>query len=578
MDSFFRNKTILITGGAGSLGQGLTKKLIELNPKTIRIFDNRESELFFMEEKFKKHKNLRFLIGDIRDKERLNLAFEDVDIVLHCAALKHVKSSEFNPFETIKTNIDGTQNVVDAALKNNIEKVIYTSSDKAVNPHNLMGATKLIGEKIITAANNYRGKKRTIFSSVRFGNVMGSNGSVIPLWKKQIEKNKEITITNPEMTRYMMSMDDAINLVLKCAKDSQGGEIFILKMPVVKLKDLADIMIEKYDKNAKQKIIGLKEGETTYEELMTSEEIQRSIETKSMYIITPQNRDLIEELEQNREEYPDIIKTETGHYDSRNQNPITKEELQEMLNKKEKVVAIIQARMGSERLPNKTLELIENKPMLQHIIERIKKSKFIDQILIATTTNPKDDKIEEFSRTNNIDIYRGDENDVLDRYYQAAKLSNASIIVRVTADDPFKDPLVTDETIEAILSNKEIDYVSNTIYPTYPEGIDIETFRFRALEKAWKEAKEKQEREHVTPYIWKNPYIFKIQNMKYKENISNLRWTVDYEEDLEFTREIYRKLYNGENIFLMQDILDLLEREPNLSEINKKIPQRSWYQ
>ncbi len=574
MNSTFKDKVILITGGVGSLGQHLVKKLLEYQPKAIRILDNRESELFYMEESFKDYPNLRFLVGDIRDKERLILACEDVDIIFHLAALKHVRSSEFNPFEAIKTNITGTQNIVEAALKNDVEKVIYTSSDKAVNPHNLMGATKLIGERIITAANYYRGKKRTIFSSVRFGNVMETNGSVIPLWKKQIETNQEITITDPEMTRFMMSKDQAINLVLKCAELSQGGETFILKMPVVKLGDLVEVVTE--GKQTNQKIIGKKEGETLFEELMTEHEVSKAIETKEMYIFPS----LFEQYFKAKQfTYPDTMGIKTEVYDSRNQSPISKEEVRKMLTgteQKEKVIAIIQARMGADRLPNKTLELIEYKPLLHHIIDRIKACKKVDEIVIATTTNPYDDQIEEFAKRYNIKVFRGSESDVLDRYYKSAKLFNAPIIVRVTADDPFKDPIIIDEIISNLLESPELDYASNTIEPTYPEGIDIEVFRFKALEKSWKEATNQPEREHVTQYIMKNPDKFKTKNIKNNEDLSKLRWTIDYKEDLDFAREIYKRLYKPGQIFLMNDILNLLKENPELMEINNKIEQRSW--
>ena len=188
----------------------------------------------------------RFLIGDIRDKERVLLAMEDIDIVYHAAALKHVPLCEYNPFEAIKTNVLGTQNVIEAALKSGVDRVISISTDKAVNPANTMGATKLLAEKLIIDANEGKGSKPTIFSSVRFGNVSFSRGSVIPLFEEQIRQKKPITITNPEMTRFMMSLSDTIELVFKATLLAKGGEIFILKMPVVRLGDLVDVIIETY--------------------------------------------------------------------------------------------------------------------------------------------------------------------------------------------------------------------------------------------------------------------------------------------------------------------------------------------
>ena len=234
------------------------------------------------------------------------------------------------------------------------------------------------------------------------------------------------------------------------------------------------------------------------------------------------------------------------------------------------------ARMGSTRLPNKTLELIEGKPLLWHVINRINSCEKIDKTIIATTNNPADNQIEDFAKENNIEVYRGSEEDVLDRFYNAAKKTNASVIVRVTADDPFKDPKVTDYIISQIENNQELDYASNTIEPTFPEGIDMEVFTFKALEKAWIESEEQSEREHVTPYIWKNPSKFKILNITNDKDLSKLRWTIDYPEDVDFTRKVYNKLYKENEIFLMKDILNLLEKYPELKEINGKIEQRTW--
>lgn len=299
MQKLFKDKVILVTGGTGSLGQQLIKRLLYYSPKRIRILSRDESKQFYMEEEFKDHKNLRFLIGDIRDKERLRKSMENVDIVFHAAALKHVKSCEYNPFETVKTNIIGVQNVIECAIENDVENVVYTSSDKATNPSNAMGVSKLMGEKLMISGNYYRGDHNIRFSSVRFGNVIGSNGSVIDLWKKQIEKNREITVTEPDMMRYILPNAKAVDLVLKAATINKGGEVFLFKMPAVKLKDLADAFVEKYTaklginpNSIKRKIIGLKPGEKMYEELMTEEESYRCLETDDMYIILPQIKEL----------------------------------------------------------------------------------------------------------------------------------------------------------------------------------------------------------------------------------------------------------------------------------------------
>ncbi|MEM2916594.1 MAG: UDP-N-acetylglucosamine 4,6-dehydratase family protein [Candidatus Woesearchaeota archaeon] len=298
---FFKGKVVLVTGGTGSVGRELVKEILAYQPKVVRIFDIDETEHFEMEREFElempwviKQDMVRFLVGDVKDKERIKRAMERVDIVFHLAGLKHVASCEYNPFEAVKTNVIGTQNLIDAALEHNVERVIFTSSDKAAYPHNTMGATKLLAERLITSANYYKGGRRTIFASVRFGNVMGSRGSVIPLFLKQIQRGGPVTITDPAMTRFMMSKSQAIWLILKCARIAKGGETFILKMPVARIGDLASVLIQesarKYGyepESIKTKIIGLKPGETHYEELMTEEEASRAIETQDLFIVPP---------------------------------------------------------------------------------------------------------------------------------------------------------------------------------------------------------------------------------------------------------------------------------------------------
>ena len=243
----------------------------------------------------------------------------------------------------------------------------------------------------------------------------------------------------------------------------------------------------------------------------------------------------------------------------------------------QRVVAIIQARMGSTRLPGKTLTEICGKPLLQHIIERIQHCEFIDDIVVATTENKEDYAIIKLSDKLGVKSFTGSENDVLDRFYQCAKKFDADIVVRVTADDPFKDPDVIDRAVKELISDKGLDYVSNTIKPTYPEGIDIEVITLKALERAWKEADKKSEREHVTPYIWNNPEIFRVSNFENDINLSNLRWTLDTPQDLEFTRDIYKRLYSADSIFFMNDILELLRKEPWLASINTGIERNTGY-
>jgi FlaA1/EpsC-like NDP-sugar epimerase len=288
MKHFYQDKSILITGAAGSIGLALTEKLLEYDPKVIRLFDNNENGLFSLRQKFsgKPAKKVRFLLGDIRNLNRLQYAFKGIDIVIHAASYKHVLECEYNPLDAVETNIIGTANVIQAAISQNVKKVIFTSSDKAANPSNTMGTTKLLAEKLMTAANDY-GARTTIFSCCRFGNVVGTSGSVIPLFRQQIHDDHKVTITDPAMTRFMITRNTAIDLILKAGILSEGGEIFIFKMPVVNINDLADTMIGKYGK-AKKVIIGKKPGEKMYEEIMTEEEMSRAYEGKDMYVIFPQ--------------------------------------------------------------------------------------------------------------------------------------------------------------------------------------------------------------------------------------------------------------------------------------------------
>lgn len=293
----FENKNVLIIGGTGSIGSKLLIELLKQKTKVIRIFSRDEYKQFELMHSLGingENTRIRFLIGDVRDKERLSRAMNEIDVVFDLAALKHVPSCEYNPFEAVETNVIGTQNVIDSAIRNNVEKVLYTSSDKAISPTNTMGATKLLAERLIASADNSKGKNQTIFSAVRFGNVMGTRGSVIPLFKKQIIQNKHITLTRRDMTRFMMSIGQAVNLILKASDNAVGGEIFVLKMPVIKLEDLAYVLIEttceKYKINpneVKIKEIGLRPGEKMYEELMTEQEADQAVEYDDYFSIFP---------------------------------------------------------------------------------------------------------------------------------------------------------------------------------------------------------------------------------------------------------------------------------------------------
>ncbi|MBD8840697.1 MULTISPECIES: UDP-N-acetylglucosamine 4,6-dehydratase family protein [Paenibacillus] len=287
----FNNKIILITGGTGSIGSEIVRSLLTYRPKAIRIFSRDESKQFDLQQELKEFDNIRYLIGDIRDKQRLGYAMEDVDLIFHAAALKHVPSCEYNPMEAIKTNVIGVQNIIETAIEHNVEKVIAISTDKVVNPTSTMGATKLLSEKLISAASFYKGSKRTIFACVRFGNVMGSRGSVIPLFRNQIVEGRPLTVTHAEMTRFMMSIPQAAQLVIDAAKYSQGGEVFVLKMPILKITDLAKCLIDSYEQagtlsySGEMIETGIRPGEKLYEELMTLEESERALENEQMFII-----------------------------------------------------------------------------------------------------------------------------------------------------------------------------------------------------------------------------------------------------------------------------------------------------
>ena len=241
------------------------------------------------------------------------------------------------------------------------------------------------------------------------------------------------------------------------------------------------------------------------------------------------------------------------------------------------IAAIFQARMGATRLPGKVLIDIAGKPLLEHVLDRVRLSRLIDRIIIATTAAEEDQVILALAQSWGIASYAGSETDVLDRFYQAAKTYGAKTIVRITPDDPFKDPEVIDKVVSYYVKNKDnLDYVSNTLKPTYPEGLDVEVFSFNALEKAWREAKKPSEREHVTPYIWNHSEIFRLANVENDEDLSHLRWTLDTEADLQFTREIYARLYHGQ-VFLMAEILALLRAEPGLAQINQGIDRNEGY-
>ncbi|MEM3101471.1 MAG: SDR family NAD(P)-dependent oxidoreductase [Candidatus Nitrosotenuis sp.] len=331
LKAFYKDKRVLITGAAGTVGKEIARQLTSFEPDEVRLMDNNESEIFFLMEE-SKDKNVNCFIGDIRDRDKIEKLTKDIHIIIHAAAFKHVILSEYNPFDVVQTNIIGVENIIMAATKNKVNYLLFTSSDKAVNPTNVMGASKLMGEKLVTAANSLRSDTNTIFSSTRFGNVIGSRGSVVPLFMKQIRDGGPVTITDKRMTRFIMTPEEAARLVLKSIILSKGGEVFVTKMPVVRIIDLAEVMIELLaprfghnPTNIEITEIGIKPGEKMYEELMSDEETRRSIELRDMFVITPAFKAIYQSI---KYEYPETIaKRIDKSYNSQNEKPITKVKL-----------------------------------------------------------------------------------------------------------------------------------------------------------------------------------------------------------------------------------------------------------
>ena len=281
------NKTILITGGTGSFGKCFTKYVLtHYEPKKIIIYSRDEFKQFMMQNEFKEYASkLRFFIGDVRDKDRLYRAFEGVDYVIHAAAMKQVPACEYNPNEAIKTNIHGAQNIIDAALDCGVKKVVALSTDKAVNPVNLYGGTKLVSDKLFIAANAYAGTKDICFSIVRYGNVAGSRGSVIPFFHKLIQNGAtELPITDYRMTRFWISLEEGVKLVIKALEEAKGGETFISKIPSFKITDLAEAMLP----GCKMPEVGIREGEKLHEIMVTVEDSLTTYEYDKHFIVYPQ--------------------------------------------------------------------------------------------------------------------------------------------------------------------------------------------------------------------------------------------------------------------------------------------------
>lgn len=304
----WKNQTILLTGGTGSFGKHFCQYMLDkYSPKVIRIFSRDELKQHEMRQQFG-DKQLRYFIGNVRDVDRLRRAMEGADIVIHAAALKQVPACEYNPFEAVKTNILGAQNIIDAAIDSNVKKVVALSTDKAVNPVNLYGATKLCSDKIFVNGNSYAGQKGTRFSCVRYGNVIGSRGSVIPLFAKQ-KKTGRITITDKRMTRFWISLDQAIELVLKGLSHMQGGEIFVPKIPSMRITDLAKVIAPECAIN----YIGIRPGEKLHETLITEEDGRHTVSYNDMFVVMPDHPWWERQNYHNAENLPDGF-----HYTSDN--------------------------------------------------------------------------------------------------------------------------------------------------------------------------------------------------------------------------------------------------------------------
>lgn len=280
--NMLKDKVVLVTGGTGSFGKKFTKKALELGVKKIIVFSRDELKQYEMKQQFQDNR-VRFFIGDVRDKERLNRAFDGVDIVIHAAAMKHVDACEYNPFEAIKTNIHGAQNIIEAAIDSGVERIIALSTDKACSPVNLYGATKLASDKLFVAANAYTGAKKTMFSVVRYGNVVGSRGSVVPFFKK-IRETGTVPITDERMTRFWITLDQGVQFVVDSLERMHGGEVFVPKIPSMNIMDLAKAIAP----DCKYEIIGIRPGEKLHEAMIMEDDARHTVEFDSYYVIQPE--------------------------------------------------------------------------------------------------------------------------------------------------------------------------------------------------------------------------------------------------------------------------------------------------
>jgi FlaA1/EpsC-like NDP-sugar epimerase len=324
---------VLVTGVCGTVGGELLRQLAQTDCAHITGIDNVETELFFLDQAYGSNSRVELFLCDLRDRSAVMRNCRGIDVVLHAAALKHVVLCERSPRDAVATNIEGVMNVIDAAEAHEVRRLLFTSSDKAVNPTNVMGTTKLMGERLITAANAHRRKEHdTIFASTRFGNVLGSRGSVIPLFKRQIANGGPVTLTHGDMTRFIMTLEDAVSLVLQSAFMARGGEVFVTKMPVVRISDLAAVMIESLAPqngfraaDIRVEVVGVKPGEKMYEELLSEEEVRRTVELENFFAVTPAFKGVYHAIQY---DYQNLVSGKiTRPYNSSVESALTKDEL-----------------------------------------------------------------------------------------------------------------------------------------------------------------------------------------------------------------------------------------------------------
>lgn len=337
LERFFKGAKVGVTGVGGTVGRELLRQLLNLPVDEVRGLEIHESHLFSLDDQYREEKRYHSFLCDISEYHNLERMFSGLDFIFHTAAFKHVPLCEKSPFTAVKTNILGVESVIRASLSCHVKKVVFTSSDKAVNPTNVMGTSKLMGERMMTAANSMsHGNGDTAFTSTRFGNVVGSSGSVVPLFCQQIAKDGPVTLTDPEMTRFVMSLSQATQLVMQSMTLAKGGEVFVTKMPVVRIKELAEVMIELlapvYDREPEDielKIIGPRAGEKMYEELLNEEEVRRTLDAGPFYAILPAFRNIYTKVEYVYEEVD--TKPAEGVYNSSKQEPLAKKEIRDFL-------------------------------------------------------------------------------------------------------------------------------------------------------------------------------------------------------------------------------------------------------